>query len=118
MIQEKAKQAALNYVEAINTKNLDMLLNQFADDGKLTHPFGLFEGKDKLAEFYGGIVMHADTTVTVHRSSAEGHVAVIEVSAVSPQAPDTPQWALDLFEVNDDGKIIDLAIYYRSFDLK
>ncbi|HQQ63544.1 MAG TPA: nuclear transport factor 2 family protein [Pseudomonadales bacterium] len=117
-LTEKSRAAALAYVECINTKNLERLLALFADNGRLVHPYGLFEGKDKLAEFYGGLVMLADTQLSVGRVAAEGKVATAEVTGVSPQAPDKPQYAIDLFEVNDAGKIVELAIYYRNFDLK
>ena len=117
-ITEKARTAALAYVECINTKDLERLLSLFADDGRLVHPFGLFEGKAKLAEFYGGLVMLADTQLSVARVAAENNICCAEVIGISPQAPDKPQYAIDLFELNGEGLICELAIYYRNFDLK
>ena len=117
-LADKARHAALAYVECINTKDLDRLLALFADNGRLNHPFGLFDGKDKLAEFYGGLVMLADTVLSTGRIAAEGSVCSIEVIGRSPQAPDKAQYAVDLFEVNEQGLITELAIYYRNFDLK
>jgi hypothetical protein len=114
----KAKQAALAYVEYINSKNLEGLLALFAEDGQLTHPYGVFKGKDKLEEFYGGLVMKADTQLSVGRIAAEACVCSIEVKGVSPQAPDKAQYAIDLFEVNEQGLVKELAIYYRNFDMK
>jgi len=117
-LHEKARAAALSYVECINTKNLERLLALFAEDGVLTHPFGVFAGKAKLAEFYGGLIMLMDTQLTTGRISAEGNVCTIEVVGRSPQAPDKAQYAIDLFEVNEQGLVKELAIYYRNFDLK
>ena len=117
-LQEKARAAALAYVECINTKNLDKLLALFAEEGVLNHPFGVFAGKAKLAEFYGGLIMHMDTQLTLGRIAAEGRVCTVEVKGVSPQAPDKAQYAIDLFEVNEQGLVKELAIYYRNFDLK
>jgi hypothetical protein len=117
-ITEQARQAALADVDAINNKNLERLLGLFADHGELVHPFGVFRGRDKLAQFYGGVVMHADTQLSVARVAAEGRICVAEVIGASPQAPDKPQYALDLFEVDDSGKVVNLSIYYRNFDLK
>ena len=88
-----------------------------AEDALLIHPFGNFEGSEALAQFYGGIVMHADTALTVTSATTEANTCIIEVTGISPQAPDKPQYALDLFEVNESGKIVRLAIYYRNFDL-
>jgi len=109
-----AKKVAEAYVEHINAKNLEGLLALFSDDGELVHPFGVFSGKEKLEEFYGGIVMHADTVLSVSAMVAEGNSAVAEVAGVSPQAPDQAQYALDLFELNGEGKISSLRIYYRN----
>ncbi len=117
-LADKARASAHSYVEAINTKNLDQLLALFADNGELIYPFGVFSGKQKLAEFYGGLVMLADTTLTIARESAENTVCCIEVIGISPQAPDKPQYAIDLFEVNEAGLVKNLSIYYRNFDLK
>lgn len=117
-LAEKARAAAHNYVDAINNKNLESLMSIFSDDAELVHPFGVFSGKQKLVEFYGGLVMLADTKLTVARESAENTICCIEVIGISPQAPDKPQYAVDLFEVNEIGLVKNLSIYYRNFDLK
>jgi hypothetical protein len=117
-LTEKARIAAFTYVECINTKNLQRLLALFADNGRLVHPYGLFEGKEKLAEFYGGLVMLADTQLSVGRMTAEGSIATLEVVGVSPQAPDKAQYAIDLFQIDDEGLISELAIYYRNTDMR
>lgn len=93
------------------------LLDLFAADAKLIHPYGLFEGKDKLVEFYGGLVMLADTALSVSSVSSvttASNRCVIAVTAVSPQPPSKAQYALDLFGVDEAGLIVELAIYYRS----
>ena len=117
-LKEHARAAALSYVECINSKNLPKLLALFAEDGALNHPFGYFQGKQKLEEFYGGLVMKADTQLSVGRLAAEGRVCSVEVKGVSPQAPDKAQYAVDVFEVNEQGLVKELAIYYRNFDLR
>jgi hypothetical protein len=117
-LTEKARVAAHTYINCINTKNLDGLLAIFSDDAELVHPFGVFSGKQKLVEFYGGLIMHADTKLSVGRESAENSVCCVEVVGISPQAPDRPQYAIDLFEVNAEGLVKNLSIYYRNFDLK
>ena len=117
-LTEKARAAAHGYVDAINNKNLEKLMDIFANDAELVHPFGVFSGKQKLVDFYGGLVMLADTQLTVARESAENNICCVEVIGVSPQAPDKPQYAVDLFEVNAEGLVKNLSIYYRNFDLK
>jgi hypothetical protein len=115
---EQVRRAAHTYVDCINRKDLEGLLAIFADDGELVHPFGMFSGKEKLAEFYGGLVMLADTQLQVLRESAENTVCCVEVVGISPQAPDKPQYAVDIFEINASGLVKNLSIYYRNFDLK
>lgn len=117
-LAEQARLAARTYVEAINGKQLEVLLDLFAGDGTLEHPFGHFAGRKALSDFYGGLVMLADTQLSIRSELAEGQACAVEVVAISPQAPDKPQYALDLFEVNAAGKVQRLSIYYRNFDLK
>lgn len=117
-LAEKARVAAYNYIAAINNKNLENLMAIFSEDAELVHPFGVFVGKQKLVEFYGGLVMLADTKLAVTRESAENNICCVEVIGISPQAPGKPQYAIDLFEVNAEGLVENLSIYYRNFDLK
>lgn len=116
--QHPSTAAALGYASAINAQDLDALIALFADDGELVHPFGVFAGRQKLAEFYGGLVMPAATKLTVTRTITEGNCCTLEVVGVSPQAPDKPQYAVDIFEVDGAGLITSLRIYYRNFDLR
>ena len=109
-----ARDAITRYCDAINAKDLKALLDLFTDDGVLIHPIGVFEGREKLSEFYGGIVMKADTKLSVGLTAVEGNVAIAEVTGVSPSAPDNPQYACDVFTVDDDGRVPRLAIYYRN----
>ena len=117
MARARASEVAAAYVEAINGQRLDDLIGLFAEGAKLTHPFGVFDGHDALREFYGDMVLPADTKLTVESVVVEGSRAVLELSARSPLAPDTPQYAIDLFEIDAHGKIAELRIYYRNFDV-
>ena len=112
-----ARSNALSLFEAINAKDLTAVLDHYAEDGKVTHPFGEFEGKAALEEFYGGLVLQADTHLSFGRVAAEGNCCAVELIAVSPQAPDTPQYALDMVEFNDAGKIQHLSVYYLNFNV-
>lgn len=116
--REAAIAAAHGYVNAINALDLAQLINLFATDATLVHPFGVFSGHEKLSEFYGGLVIPAQTQLKITRTIADGNVGVIEVTGISPQAPDKPQFAIDVFDVDSQGKITTLTIYYRNFDLR
>lgn len=119
MIDSKtAKENALSLFDAINRKDLAGVLDHYADNGSVRHPFGVFEGKQKLEEFYGGLVLAADTKLEIGRVAAEGKLCAVELTGVSPQAPDNPQYAFDMVEFNDEGKIVNLSVYYLNFDLK
>jgi len=117
MSSSPADRAAHAYVEAINANDLEALIALFAPDAEMIHPFGVYVGHDDLREFYGDMVLPAETRITVLRQVAEGPVAVIEIEARSPHAPEQPQHAVDLFEVDGQGRIAALRVYYRNFDL-
>jgi len=116
--RDAAIAAAHGYVHAINALDLARLIDLFAVDATLIHPYGVFSGHEKLSEFYGGLVIPAQTRLTITRTVADGNSCVIEVTGISPQAPDKPQYAIDVFEVDAQGKITTLTIYYRNFDLR
>lgn len=108
-----ARKAAESYVKIVNARDLEAMMDLFADNGKLIHPIGEFE-RDALGSFYGDIVFKADTELTCTTVFAEGNLACAEVVGVSPQAPDQPQLACDVFQVNDEGKVTELRIYYKA----
>jgi hypothetical protein len=116
--RDAAIKAAHGYAAAINALDLPQLIALFATDATLVHPFGVFSGHDKLSEFYGGLVIPAKTHLDITRTVADGNFCVIEVTGISPQAPDKPQYAIDVFEVDAQGRITNLTIYYRNFDLR
>lgn len=117
-LRDAAIAAAHGYVGAINALDVEQLIELFAADATLVHPFGVFSGHAKLGEFYGGLVIPAKTRLSVTRTVADQNTCVIEVTGISPQAPDKPQYAIDVFEVDAHGKITTLTIYYRNFDLR
>ena len=110
----KAQELGRAYIDAVNDKDIDTLLGFFAADGVLEHPFGTFQGPEKIAEFYTGIVFHADTVVTAGSSCGDDLMAALELVGVSPQAPDQPQLACDIFQLNEAGKITSLRVYYLN----
>ncbi len=110
----KALEVGRAYIDAVNNKDIDALLNNFAEDGMLNHPFGKFEGHEKISEFYTGLVFHADTDVSVVSSTGDDRISAFELIGVSPQAPDDPQYACDIFKLNDAGKVSSLTIYYLN----
>ncbi len=110
----RALEVGKAYVAAVNDKDLDTLLGYFEPDGVLQHPFGTFEGHVAIGEFYSGLVFHADTEVSFAGGCGDEHMAALELVGISPQAPDTPQYACDIFQVNDGGKISSLKVYYLN----
>ena len=102
------------YVQAVNDKDIDTLLGYFREDGVLYHPFGTFEGHEKISEFYTGLVFHADTEVTLTSATGDERMSALELVGVSPQAPDDPQYACDVFQLDEQGKLETLRIYYLN----
>lgn len=105
---------ALKLFDALNNSDIETAMSVYADDAVLTHPFGRFEGKDAIKDFYAGTVLAAKTVLTVGATLEQGQACGVQLTAVSPQAPEHPQRAFDYIEVNADGLVAELSVYYLT----
>ncbi len=105
---------ALALFEALNNSDIETAMSSYADGAVFNHPFGRFEGKDAIRDFYTATVLAAKTAVTVGATLEQGQACGVQLTAVSPQAPEHPQRAFDYIEVDDDGLICELSVYYLS----
>ncbi len=107
-----ARTSAERYVDAINRRDSDALMGLFAPDATLHHPTGTYRGHHEIREFYERLVFLAEVTVEIRRLIAADTIAMAELSGSSPFAT-VPTQVLDVFEVDSNGKIVNLAIYVR-----
>lgn len=106
------------YADAINARDPDSLAALFADGAVLDHPVGRYEGVDAIRGFYRDVVLAGEAVVSVGRTvsqeSAAGSTVVAWVSATSPLDPSAgAAHAIDVFDLDGDGRIVALEIYYR-----
>ena len=102
------------YVEAINRRDLDDLTARFAGGAVLVHPLGTFDGTDEIAGFYRDVVLAGQAVVRAGDILADGPLVMAEIVASSPLDPDAGHaHAVDVFRLDDDGRIARLEIYYR-----
>jgi hypothetical protein len=84
----------------------------------LRHPVGVFPGRDRLRGFYEGVVLRFATRLTVKALVSDGRVAFLQLEGRSPQGgEDQVQHAVDVFRVDEEGRISELAIYYGNENL-
>jgi hypothetical protein len=108
-----ARRAAQAYVDAVASDDLDGIVGLFAPGAVLQNQTGRYEGLDAIRGFYDMIVA-ARVRPTVERILDDGPVAVLQMSAVSALGdPEQRAHAVDVFTVDDDGKVISLDIYFR-----
>ena len=109
-----AKPVSQQYVEAVNAADLDAVMALFADDAVLQHPMGVFTDPAGMAGFYRDVVFAGKAVTEIVTSARDGGYEWPEIEATSRLADtDEKVHAADLFEIDDAGDIVRLAIYYR-----
>jgi ketosteroid isomerase-like protein len=105
---------AERYVEAVNNADSAALLALFAEDATLTHPVGTDQGHLEIADFHNDVVFAGQLHMTITRQIEQGNIEVAQLQGTSPLDEDgMTVHAVDIFELNDDGLVQNLDIYYR-----
>ena len=105
---------AERYVEAINNADTAALLALFAEDATLTHPVGTDHGHMEIADFHNDVVFAGQLHMTITRRIEQGNLEVVQLQGTSPlDEGDRTVHTVDIFELNDDGLVQNLDIYYR-----
>ena len=107
-----ARSAAERYVEAVNAADIQAMMALFAPDAVLKHPTGTYDSSEKIRGFYENIVFRGQAQVTRTKLLDEDGFSMMEMYAVSPFRPDYKQYAVDVFEVDAQGLVTQLSIYY------
>jgi hypothetical protein len=101
------------YVDAVNGADLDALMALFADGAVLHHPMGTFADAEAMRAFYRDVVVAGKAVTTIVASSRDGDREWVEIEATSASGSGKVVHAVDVFEVDESGRIARLAIYYR-----
>ena len=105
---------AQRYAAAINAADIDALMALFADGAVLLHPAGVFTDRATMAGFYTDAVFAGKAVIEVVATARDGNREWAEIEATSPLSEDGERmYAADVFELDDAGRIVRLAIYYR-----
>jgi ketosteroid isomerase-like protein len=106
--------AGERYVEAVNNADSAALLALFAEDAILTHPVGTDTGHVEIEDFHNDVVFAGQLHMTITRRIEQGNLEVVQLQGTSPLDEDgTTVHTVDIFELNDDGLVQNLDIYYR-----
>lgn len=104
---------ARRYVRAVNDADADALMALFADDAVLHHPTGVYEGPTGIRQFYESLVFAGRAELVPARLLDGDGVAMLELTASSPlDGHANVVRTLDVFDVNDQGRITRLTVYY------
>ena len=110
-----------HYIDAVNMQDIAAMESILANDVLMNHPMGTFKGKAEVLEFYALTVFKAKTVLSARGPALVASDRVcVEILGVFP--PDNgfgvaipDQYAIDLFQFNQAGKVVAIDIYYRSF---
>ena len=102
------------YVAAINAEDGTALMALFAEGAVLHHPLGTFTGREEMLGFYTDVVFAGKAQTEIVTSCVEEHREWIEIEATSPLGdPGNRVHAADVFDLDGEGLVQRLAIYYR-----
>jgi ketosteroid isomerase-like protein len=102
----KAREVVDRYVARANARDVDALLQLFAEDAVVEHETGRFEGRDAIRGFFADTILPAGSMIGIaaYEDRADGCRVVFEATT-GPQ----PRVA-DRFLLDEDGRIAHLHI--------
>lgn len=104
------RRVAQLYLDLVNLRDLDRLVELFSPEAVVLHPVGVFEGHEAIRGFYADSVFPHAPEVEGVSLVENGPFVVFEMEA---RTPNGVGHLIDHLSANDDGKITRLAIYYR-----
>ena len=118
MSREMVQEAVSNYFVAIRNMDAEAFVAVFAEDGVSHDPVGAppFSGHDGLRKFFGGIqatfnkLTMTETAVFINKNEAAVHW---QAEGVGKNSKATSFSGINLFTVNDSGKIESLRAYWN-----
>ena len=118
MSREMVQEAVNNYFVAIRDMDAEAFVAVFAEDGVSHDPVGAppFNGHDGLRKFFGGILATftelnmRETAVFINKNEAAVHW---QAEGVGKNGKTTSFSGINLFTINDEGKIESLRAYWN-----
>ncbi|MEX2457610.1 MAG: nuclear transport factor 2 family protein [Actinomycetota bacterium] len=103
----KAREVVDRYVARANARDVDALMQLFAEDAVVEHETGRFEGRDAIREFFADTILPANSIIGIaaYEDRADGCRVVFEDTGAGRQ----PR-VVDRFLLDDDGRIAHLHI--------
>ncbi|MGE0388406.1 MAG: nuclear transport factor 2 family protein, partial [Gammaproteobacteria bacterium] len=112
-----AKRTAERYVALVNAGDFDAVGDLFAEHARHLPPppaRGFIEGREAILAFYKSFAQPLGARIVPINSVADGNSCVIEFDATTRDRPDGGNPSMAIFTVDDDGKIVRMAIYRRE----
>ncbi|MEM1114600.1 MAG: nuclear transport factor 2 family protein [Pseudomonadota bacterium] len=99
------------YVEAFDQQSLDIIRDIFAADATVEDPVGspAHEGIDAICAFYEGALSSGAKLELTGPQRCAGNAVAFPFAAVMPGMR---MEIVDVFEFNDDGKVISMKAYW------
>lgn len=112
-----------DYFAAICAKDVEAWLAVFAADGVSHDPYGMppWDNVEKLRQVFANFSMFNNIEITKDNQYVNGNQAAVKWTLRAEFAQGgnkVSMEGIDLFEVNDDGKLQTLKAYYNPNDLK
>jgi steroid delta-isomerase len=119
---EKVSRAVRSYFLAIRAMDADAFANSFAEDGTTCDPMGAppISGRAALREFFASICKNFKSVALTEESVfVAGNGAAVKWigTGTSSNGKDVKFEGIDVFEINDDGKIQNLWAYWNPAEM-
>lgn len=102
-------------MELVNGRDLDALVELFATDAVVLAPTGdQCDGREAIRAFYRDTVFANGAGVRPTRHHDAGTTCVMELDAVIEGLTGPAPQLVDVFTIDDDGRIARLAVYVRQ----
>ena len=102
------------YVARLNAGDAAHVTDLFADDAVHRGPDAVIRiGRAALLEFYADVLANGALNMALGAAVADGNRVAFEIIAREACDDADPATAVDVIEVDDDGKITDFTVFYR-----
>ena len=102
------------YVARLNAGDAAHVTDLFADDAVHRGPDAVIRiGRAALLEFYEDVLANGALNMALGAAVADGNRVAFEIIAREACDDADPATAVDVIEVDDDGKITDFTVFYR-----
>lgn len=122
LVSDQAKKAAMQeYIDGLNRKDLDAVVNLYAADARIEDPVGstqIIEGSEAIRAFYAGsIAMDITLKLAAPIRGSHGNEAAMAFDVeIHKSEPPIVIRVIDVMTFNKDGKIQTMHAYWAPED--